>query len=208
MKIYVFWCIWKWAWQNGSTAPPGTQPLGFHITDFHQNRARGVSWLIMKKSHKGHYEKRNRKPAILDLVAILAILAIFTLMYLSQGFHQINFKFRWVSSQQDGEKSWLKKSTFRHTVWPWRGVKVWLNAIKTPASVSSTYMIQSNPNYTHKTRVPAWRHIHWNHFLKSQRPLVATGNVFFFACLTLGFISPHPLTSTMSNSIKWVSRHW
>ena len=29
VKIYVFWSIWKWAWQNGSTAPPGTQPLGF-----------------------------------------------------------------------------------------------------------------------------------------------------------------------------------
>ena len=31
-----------------------------------------------------------------------------------------------------------ERSIFRHTVWPWRGVKVWLNAMKTQGSVSRT----------------------------------------------------------------------
>ena len=31
-----------------------------------------------------------------------------------------------------------ERSIFRHTVWPWRGVKVWLNAMKTRGSVSRT----------------------------------------------------------------------
>ena len=43
VKMYVFWSIRKRAGQNGSTAPPGTQPIGFHITNFHKNRETGVS---------------------------------------------------------------------------------------------------------------------------------------------------------------------
>ena len=42
-EIYVFWSDFKWAWQNGSTAPPGTQPLGFPSTDLHKNRSPVVS---------------------------------------------------------------------------------------------------------------------------------------------------------------------
>ena len=44
---------------------------------------RKVSWTIMKIA--------TGSAAILHLVAILAIFHIFTLTYLSQGFHQINF---------------------------------------------------------------------------------------------------------------------
>ena len=39
------------------------------------------------------YAKPNRKSAIFTLVSILAIFHIFTLKYLSQGFHQIYFNF-------------------------------------------------------------------------------------------------------------------
>ena len=67
-------------WLNSA---PWTQPLGLPLTDVHQNRSPDVSWPVMQKSLKGHYEKRNRKSAILHLVAILAIFHIFTLTYLS-----------------------------------------------------------------------------------------------------------------------------
>ena len=72
-----------------------------------------------------------------------------------------------------------QRSIFRHTVWPWRGLKVWLDAIKTRGSVSRTYMVQSSPNNTCKTRVPAWWPLHRNYDLKSQRPLVETGSDMF-----------------------------
>ena len=67
-------------WLNSATWNAAPR---FPLTDLHQNRSPGVSWPVMQKSLKGHYEKRNRKSAILHLVAILAIFHIFTLTYLS-----------------------------------------------------------------------------------------------------------------------------
>ena len=112
VKIYVFWSISKRAWQNGSTAPPGTQPIHFPSTDLHENLSQGVSWPIIQKSLLEHSENRNRKCAILNLAAILAIFHTFTLTYLSYGFYQINFKFRWVSSQQHGHTNCLEFQLF------------------------------------------------------------------------------------------------
>ena len=92
-------------WLNSAISGKAPQ-LAF--TDLHKNRRPGVSWPDKQKSLEMQFEKRNRKPAILDLVAILAVFYSFTLTYLSPGFHQINFILRWVSSQQDGDINYLE----------------------------------------------------------------------------------------------------
>ena len=77
--MYVFWGIWKWAWQNGSTAPPTEHPHIYgeapHLafTDPHEIEDGCVSSPDAQKTRSELYEKRNRKPAILDLVLILVI---------------------------------------------------------------------------------------------------------------------------------------
>ena len=43
-----------------------------------------------------------------------------------------------MSSQVHGDYKVTQRLLFRHTVWPWRGVKVWLHAIKTRGSLSQT----------------------------------------------------------------------
>ena len=183
MKIYVFWSIWKWAWQNGSTAPPGhspyvcTQPLRLPWTDLHQNRNTGVSWPDTQKSLKGHYENLNRKSAILHLVAILAIFNMFLLWCTCPRAF-----IRSTSNLDDSHLNKLEMKTTSKIDFPSHGVTVgWPqslgNAIKTRGSVSRTYTVQSSPNFTCKTRVPAWWALHRNYYIKSQRPLVETGNV-------------------------------
>ena len=83
--MYVFW-------RNLSQWCP-TRNLRYVVTltDCHKNRYTGVSGPDKQKVTRYNWKKRNRKPAILHLVAILVIFHIFTLMYLYQGFHQINF---------------------------------------------------------------------------------------------------------------------
>ena len=79
VKIYVFWGIWKWVWQNGSTAPPTVLSLIYgetpHLafTDPHEIEDSCVSSPDAQKTRSEQYEKRNRKHAIFDIVAILVI---------------------------------------------------------------------------------------------------------------------------------------
>ena len=49
------------------------------FTILHKNRDTCVSWPDAQRSLEVHCEKHNRKPAILDLVVILAFFYIFTL---------------------------------------------------------------------------------------------------------------------------------
>ena len=81
-----------------------------------------------------------------------------------------------------------QRSIFRHTVWPWRGLKVWLHAMKTRGSVSRTYKVQSTPNYTCKTRVPALWQLQRNYDKKSQRPLVETGSDMFYTLMNCSWL--------------------
>ena len=80
-------------------------PSFFAFADPHENEDSCVSWPDAQKSLSVNCENGNRKSTILDLVVNLAIL---TLNNLSQGFHQINFKLRWVSSQQGEDINYLK----------------------------------------------------------------------------------------------------
>ena len=96
-------------WLNSAT---WTQPLRLHaaptfalersspksehrcIVTRHTKKSQGALWKSQQEvrhfafsGHFGHIQH------------------VFTLMYLSQGFHQISFKFRWVSSKQDGDQN-------------------------------------------------------------------------------------------------------
>ena len=106
---------------------------------------------------------------------LVAIFQIFTLTNLSKGFHEINFKLRSVSFQQDGGINHFEFLVFVTGC----DLGVASKLIKTQGCCISDI----------------------------QCPLVATGNVLFFACLTLGCIPLHPMSTTLSNFVKRVSRH-
>ena len=92
------------------------------------------------------WKNKNRKSAILHLVVILAIFQQFLLWRTCpRAFIRSTSNLDESHLNKMEMKNYLKDQFFRHTVWPWLALKVWLNAIKTRGSVSRTFKVQSSP---------------------------------------------------------------
>ena len=114
----------------------GFSPKSGHrcIVTSHEKKSQGALW--KKQQEVRHFEFRGHFSHIPHF--------FFDVLVVEFSSDQLQIQMSVITTRL--RKKLIKGFFFRHTVWPWRGVKVWFHAIKTRASVSRTYMVQSSPN--------------------------------------------------------------